>query len=191
VIEVYAISQRKVLGYTPDLYDAFLTFDNGAKFRVKAEWIKHIDGLVEFALSFSGAEGSLFYIKRPGFGGVEGWRANLSARITPEDLLAFQEELLDDGINVRALLHRPDPTAGELKAGGGQLERGMEAFTLPQDWWRVAQGFVDAILEDTLTPSSWQTYGPLPTGIDGLRQTEVVAAIVASAEKGEPVRVGS
>ena len=29
ITEVYAISQQKVLGYTPDLYDAFLTFDNG------------------------------------------------------------------------------------------------------------------------------------------------------------------
>ncbi|MDZ7704238.1 MAG: hypothetical protein U5L04_07145 [Trueperaceae bacterium] len=50
--------EQRVLGYTPDLYDAFLTFDDGAKFRVKAEWIKHIDGLVEFALDFSGSEGS-------------------------------------------------------------------------------------------------------------------------------------
>jgi len=187
VREVYAITQRKVLGYTPDLYDAYLVFDNGAKLRVKAEWIKHIDSLVEFGISFSGSEGSLFYIKRPGFGQVEGWRANVSDGITTEALLSLQQELLAEGINVRALLHHPDPTAGKLKAGGGGLKRGLEAFALPQDWWRVAQGFVDAILEDTLTPSSWKGYGPLPTGIDGLRQTQVVSAIVASAERGEPV----
>jgi predicted dehydrogenase len=187
VREVYAIAQRKVLGYTPDLYDAYLVFDNGAKLRVKAEWIKHIDGLVEFGISFSGSEGSLFYIKRPGFGQVEGWRANVSDGITTEALLSLQQELLAEGINVRALLHRPDPTAGKLKAGGGSLKRGLEAFTLPQDWWRVARGFVDAILEGTLTPSSWKGYGPLPTGIDGLRQTQVVSAIVASAERREPV----
>lgn len=187
VSEVYAIAQRKVLGYTPDLYDAYLVFDNGAKLRVKAEWIKHIDGLVEFGISFSGSEGSLFYIKRPGFGQVEGWRANVSDGITTEALLSLQQELLAEGINVRALLHHPDPTAGKLKAGGGGLKRGLEAFTLPQDWWRVARGFVDAILEGTLTPSSWKGYGPLPTGIDGLRQTQVVSAIVASAERREPV----
>jgi predicted dehydrogenase len=187
VSEVYAIAQRKVLGYTPDLYDAYLVFDNGAKLRVKAEWIKHIDGLVEFGISFSGSEGSLFYIKRPGFGQVEGWRANVSDGITTEALLSLQQELLAEGINVRALLHHPDPTAGKLKAGGGSLKRGLEAFTLPQDWWRVARGFVDAILEGTLTPSSWKGYGPLPTGIDGLRQTQVVSAIVASAERREPV----
>ena len=187
VTEVFAISQRKVLGYTPDLYDAFLSFDNGARFRVKAEWIKHIDGLVEFALSFSGSEGTLKYIKRPGFGEVEGWRANVSDEITPEELLAHQERLLDQGINVRALLHRPNPTAGELQAGGGEFKGGLEAFAPPQNWWRVGRGFVDAVLEDTLTPSSWIDYGPLPSGVDGLRQTQVVCAIVESAEKGEVV----
>ena len=191
VTEVYAISQQKVLGYTPDLYDAFLTFDSGSRFRVKAEWIKHIDGLVEFALSFSGSEGTLTYIKRPGFGEVEGWRANVSDRVTSEELLVHQESLLAQGINVRALLHRPSPTAGELKAGGGEFKRSLEAFATPQDWWRVARGFVDAVLEDTLTPSSWAEYGPLPTGIDGLRQTQVVCAIVESAERGEVIAVTS
>ena len=189
VTDVYAVSQRKVLGYTPDLYDAFLTFSDGARFRVKAEWIKHIDGLVEFALAFSGSEGSIAYIKRPSFGETEGWRANLSDRVAPEALLVHQSKLLEQGINVRALLHRPMPTAGDLKAGGGQLASGLEAIAPPMDFWRVARGFVDAIIEDTLTPSSWTLYGPLPTGVDGLRQTRVVCAIVESAEKSTPVTV--
>lgn len=188
VTQVYAISQQKVLGYTPDLYDAFLTFDNGAKFRVKAEWIKHVDGLVEFALSFSGSEGTLTYIKRPGFGEVAGWRANVSDRITPEELLSHQARLLDQGINMRALLHRPDPGVEESVVGS-ELKRGLEAFALPQDWWRMARSFVDAILEDSLTPSSWTEYGPLPTGIDGLRQTQVVCAIIESAEQGRVIVV--
>jgi predicted dehydrogenase len=191
VTEVYAISQRKVLGYTPDLYDAYLTFDDGSKFRVKAEWIKHIDGLVEFALSFSGSEGSLRYIKRPSFGEVEGWRANLSDRVTTEELEAHQRALLDRGVNVRALLHRPNPTSGALSAGGGELKRGLEAYAPPSNWWRVARGFIDAVLEDTLTPSSWSDYGPLPSGVDGLRQTQVVSAIVRSAEQGKAVQVQS
>ncbi len=189
ITEVYAISQQKVLGYTPDLYDAYLTFDCGARFRVKAEWIKHIDGLVEFGLSFSGAEGTLTYIKRPGFGAVEGWRANVGDRLTTEQVLAHQARLLEQGVNVRALLHRPDPTAGALKAGGGALKRGLEAFDLPQDWWRVARGFVDAVVEGTLTPSSWTGYGPLPTGLDGLVQTRVVCAIVDSARQNAVVQL--
>jgi len=187
VTEVYAISQRKVLGYTPDLYDAFLTFSNGCKFRVKAEWIKHIDSLVEFAFSFSGSKGSLFYVKRPSFGGVEGWRANLSQEVTPRALQMHQQALSERGIPVRALLHRPNPTAGVLQAGGGRLETALEAFSAPMDWWRLARGFVDAILEDTLTPASWQDVGPLPTAVDGLHQTRVVCAIVESAETGRVV----
>ncbi len=187
VTEVFAIAQREVLGYTPDLYDAFLTFDNGARFRVKAEWIKHIDGLVEFSLAFSGDEGSLTYIKRPTFGEVKGWRANVSNLVTTAGLLRHQQVMISRGINVRALVHYPSPTAGALKAGGQRVARCLEMFDPPEDWWRVARGFIDAILEDTLTPSSWQHYGPLPTGIDGLRQTRVVCAIVESAEKGEVV----
>ena len=190
VTEVYAISQQRVLGYTPDLYDAFLTFDNGCKFRVKAEWIKHIDGLVEFAFNFSGSEGSLFYIKRPGFGEVEGWRANLSERLTSADLLAHQDVLAQQGINLRALVHRPNPTSGALQAGGGTTKRALEAFAPPLDFWRIPRCFVDAIVQDTLTPTTWQGYGPLPTAVDGLRQSYVVCAIVESAEKGAVVEPG-
>ncbi|MBN1580468.1 MAG: Gfo/Idh/MocA family oxidoreductase [Anaerolineae bacterium] len=189
VTKVYAISQQKVLGYTPDLYDAFLWFDNDVKFRIKAEWTKHIDTLVEFEMSFSGSKGSLTYRKRPGFGAVEGWRANMSQEITQQALLSHQEKLLDQGINVRALFHRPNPTAGELKAGGGTMKLGLEAFDLPQDWWRIERGFVDAILENTLTPSSWTQYGPLPSGSDGLRQTRVVCAIVESAQSGQVIHL--
>ena len=182
VTEVYAISQRKVLGYTPDLYDAFVTFNNGAKFRVKAEWIRHIDGLVEFSLSFSGAKGTLVYIKRPTFGEVDGWRANVSDEVSAHQLLDHQKKLLGEGIRVRALMHRPVPTGEDLK-------QGLEAFGLPPDAWRLARSFVDGILEDSLTPSSWAMYGPLPTSTDGLKQTRIVCAIVESAEKGEAVQV--
>ena len=92
-----------MLGYTPDLYDAFLSFDNGAKFRVKAEWIKHIDGLVEFGFSFSGREGSMFYKKIGGFGETEGWRVNTSEKTSTSELLMHQGALLKQGINVRCL----------------------------------------------------------------------------------------
>lgn len=183
VTEVYAISQQQVLGYTPDLYDAFLTFDNGAKFRVKAEWIKHIDGLVEFALDFSGSEGSLRYIKYPGFGEVEGWRANLSGGVTAEALLKHQEALAAQDVEVRAQIQRGKAAAAAVAAAEIGPRVSLEADALPKDEWRLVRGFVDAVLEDTLTPSSWTGYGPLPTGIDGLQQTRVVSAIVQSAEE--------
>ena len=190
VTEVYAISQRKVLGHTPDVYDAFLTFDTGAKIRVKAEWIKHIDQLVEFYMCFSGASGTLIYNKRGGFGTEDGWRANVSGDTTMEQLLAHQGALLAHGVNVAALVHRPDLSAGQLTAGGGELSLALEFHGLGYGAPMALSGcIVDAILEDTLTPQSWQNLGPLPTHVDGLKQSQVIAALLHSAETGKTVEV--
>ena len=191
VREVYAITQSQVLGFTPDLYDAFLTFDTGLKVRVKAEWIKHIDELVEFYMCFSGHDGTLIYNKRGGFGTEYGWRANLAENVSTEALLAHQDALLDRGVRVAALLHRPDPTTGELSASSGVRRPCLEVRGPSAGGLMALVGrFVDAILQDTLTPESWQGNGPLPTHHDGLRQAQVVAAIVKSAQTNEVVNVG-
>ena len=191
VKEVYAIKQREVLGYTPDLYDAYLTFDSGLKVRVKAEWIKHIDELVEFYICFSGTEGTLIYNKRGGFGTSPGWRANVARDIAPEELLAHQEAMRDWGVNVAALLHRPSPTAGRLSAGGGELCPALEYRGLGYGESMSLVGHcIDAILEDTLEPKSWQGLGALPTHHDGLKQTQITTAIVESAQTGRVVQMG-
>ena len=190
VKEVYAISQQEVLGYTPDVYDAFLGLDTGAKVRVKAEWIKHIDELVEFYMCFSGSEGTLIYNKRGGFGTDSGWRANVAKGITAEQLLAHQNALLARGANVAVLLHRPNPTTGQLAAGEGELTPALE-FRGPTGGTLMALvGYlIDAIMENTLTPKSWQGNGPLPTHVDGLKQTQVVVAIIESSVTGKVVEV--
>jgi hypothetical protein len=46
---------------------------------------------------------------------------------------------------------------------------------------------LDSFAQGTLTPSSWQGLGPLPTHVDGLRQVRVVQAILESAQRGQPV----
>lgn len=186
VKQVYAISQRLVLEYTPDLYDAFLTFENGVKFRVKGAWIKHVDALVEFTMAFYGSEGTITYNKHPGFNQLEGWRANVTDKITSDELIAHQSKLMERGINLKLLLQRPAFQSAWMQAGK-DLEQGLEASQLNGDWWRIQRCFIDAIVEGTLTPSSWATYGPLPTGIDGLKQTKIVAAIIESARTGEVV----
>jgi predicted dehydrogenase len=179
-----------VLSFTPDLYDAYLTFDTGLKVRVKAEWIKHIDELVEFYLCFSGRDGTLIYNKRGGFGTDPGWRANLADAVTPEQLVAHQNALLGRGVKVAALLHRPEPTAGQLSAGGGKLQPSLEFRGVAAAGLMPLVGhFVNAILEDTPTPESWRGNGPLPTHVDGLRQTQVVTAIVRSAQTNQVVNV--
>lgn len=191
VTEVYAISQQEVLGYTPDLYDAFLTFNSGLKVRVKAEWIRHMDELVEFYLSFSGDEGTLIYNKRPGFGAHEGWRANLSRNLDTAALLAHRAALLGQGVNLAARIHQPTPTTGQLSAGGDRIALALERLG-PSHGGVLAlnAAFIDSILEETLEPECWQGRGPLPNHIDGLQQAQIVMAIVESSQRGVPVRVG-
>jgi predicted dehydrogenase len=186
--EVYAITQSRVLGFTPDLYDAFLTYDTGLKVRVKAEWIKHIDELVEFYMCFSGRDGTLIYNKRGGFGTDPGWRANLAETVGPEQLLAHQNALLARGAKVAALFHRPEPITGQISAGGGKLKPSLE-FRGPAAAGLMAlmEHFVAAIMEDSLTPESWQGNGALPTHVDGLKQTQVVTAIVKSAQTNQVI----
>ncbi|MGQ9681080.1 MAG: Gfo/Idh/MocA family protein [Anaerolineae bacterium] len=187
VKEVYAVSRREVLGYTPDVYDAFLTFEGGLLVRAKAEWIKHMDELVEFYMCFSGAAGTLIYNKRPGFGAAPGWRANLDASLPPEEVLRHQQVLLEYGVNVAALLHRPEPSIGQLAAGGGDLKPALE-FRGPGsgELMSLVRYLLDGILQGTNTPTTWP-HGPLPTHLDGLQQTRVTAAIVQSAETGRVV----
>lgn len=192
VTEVYAISQQQVLEVTPDVYDAYLTFDTGAKVRVKAEWIKHIDELVEFYMCFSGSQGTLIYNKRGGYGTAAGWRANLSPRVSREALLTHREALASKGIETRAIVHRPSPTTSTLSAGGADEMHSLEHQGRGEgDTMALSRPFVDAILQDTLTPTSWKGHGPLPTHVDGWRQTQVVCAIVESAATGRVVTVGA
>jgi predicted dehydrogenase len=191
VTEVYAISQQAVLGYTPDLYDAFLTFDSGMKIRVKAEWIKYIDELVEFYLSFSGSEGTLVYNKRGGFGCIDGWRANLAQHVTVEALRQHQDVLFARGVNVAGVVHRPMPSTGQLSAGGGHTALALEQRGPSHAGTMALAGLcIDAILEERREPASYQGNGPLPDHVDGLRQAQIVLAIVDSARMGEPVALG-
>lgn len=188
VQEVYAIKQERVLGFTPDLYDAHLLFDSGARVRIKAEWIKHMDELVEFYLCFSGAQGTVIYNKLAGFGARPSWRANLSARLDTEQLYAHQQALLEAGANVRAIAHRPAPRYGGQVSKGDAAVLALESYDHSLGKPMALQDHVlNAILEDTLRPASWKGPGPLPTHHDGLAQSLVVAAIVASADTGRAV----
>lgn len=47
----------------------------------------------------------------------------------------------------------------------------------------------DAMLRDSLRPCSWSESGPLPTGVDGLAQSNLVSAIVEPVEAHRVVQV--
>lgn len=188
VNQVFAVSQSGVLGDQPEVYDALLGFDSGLKVRVKSEWIKHIEGLVEFYLCFTGSEGTVIHNRRPGFGVQESWRANLTDRVSAEGLLGHQEALKSLGVNLSALWLRPAPTAGFLSSGEGQTIPALESREPDTgDMREVPRAVIAALLEGTDEPACWKGLGPLPSHVDGLKQTRVCAAIAESAQSGEPV----
>ena len=188
VTDVYAISRQEVLGYTPDVYDAFLTFDSGLKMRVKAEWIKHIDELVEFYMSFSGDAGTLIYNKRAGFACQEGWRANLSAKVDAAVLAGHQE--------ARATRRRQcggahAPPDAHHRAALGRRRRSGHGLAEDRPQPRRHDGPRRPVHRRHPGghggAGSWHGNGPLPSHVDGLRQTQVIMAIIESSERGEPV----
>jgi len=179
ITDVYAVTQAKVLGFTPDLYDAFLTMSTGQTIRIKAEWIKHMDRLVEFYLSFSGSGGTLVYNKLPGHGVTAG----LGLTFAEDGLTQYEADRIAQGLGIIDV-------APDIKSvpdyGHPHWQLSYEG-DLTGEFMAMPGILLDAITEDTLTPTSWQDRGRVPSLTDGLRQTEVVAAIVHSAETGQPV----
>jgi len=179
VVEVYAISRRQVLGYTPDLYDAYLTFDSGLIVRVKAEWIKRMDALVEFELGFSGAKGSLVYRKHPAFLSERGLRIDLE-NPTLAELGRHQKVLAKQGIRSK-VVSDPDartPHALEFYAEENPIE------------WQSGLGHYFATLRNGWKGPKLDGFGPLPGMHDAIRQVEIVDAIVKSAETGRARKAG-
>jgi predicted dehydrogenase len=189
VAEVKAIAVRKVLGYTPDLYDAHLTWTNGLVLRLKAEWIRHMEPLVAHHFTFSGTKGG-WELTGNAYNAEAGWQATLSQEIGATQLEKHQERLVEMGVYARAIIRRP-PEDVEGLGPRPSLEVARKFLPLfggdaPLE---MRDHIVNAILGDVEVPDSWKGGGRLPTGDDGLEQTRVVTAIVKAAETGETVRL--
>lgn len=187
VESIYAISQHKVLRSSPDLYDAFVHMDNGLKLRMKAGWIDVVEGVAESAMRFNGDKGQLIHNRTAKFGVQPGWTVNFREEIPVDELRTHQEELLAKGFSTRIITRRLKPEVGDLAFP-------MALEIVPRDLPNrsILDFLVDGILEDTLTPASWRAWqgdAPLPTGDDGLLQTQIVCAIVDSAEQRAEVKV--
>jgi len=190
VESVYAISQNEVLKYTPDLYDAFLFWNNGMKTRVKAEWIKHIDKLVEFYYCLGGETGGIVSHKRPGFNSKIGWSANLDKKLSFDKVHNAQKELNSLFAQVsqsQGQLITPDiEVIAQQKPDATQEKDGVRGALEIHDEERLHGDhfYVKAFLENTEQPSNWQL-GELPTGEDGLKAVRIVNAIIRSSESGK------
>lgn len=180
---VYAISQQKVLEYSPDLYDAYLFFDNGLRIRVKADWIKYMAGLVEYYKCFEGAKGTIFYNKIPGFNVKEAsWQANFE-EMPVDQLVEHQDALRKRGASVHVKLHQPRANVG------GDIMPSLEMDSSQPPAIRLMDHIIASILEDKDVPSTWEGNGRLPTGEDGLKQAQIVCAIIESARTRREVRI--
>ena len=178
---VYAIGQQEVLGYTPDLLDAFLFLDNGMKIRVKAEWIKFMESRVEFYLCFGGSTGSVTYNKLPGFNTTLGWRTEVSPEVPWEALERHYTILQEHGIDCRIGVEERWGPTGRATA---------HIMSIAQNGTRGAfRTLVDAVEEGTDRPRAMLPFGRLPNLVDGLRSTEVIAAIHESARDRKEVAV--
>ena len=192
VERVFAISQREVLKFTPDLYDVFLFFDTGMKIRIKAEWIKHMEGLVEFYMCFDGEDGTIIYNKLPGYGVQRGWRTNIGSQLSANVLETHQAELFDKGIKVQ-IMKRPVMQGREAMPPTALESCDWEFYNRNLVGGRTIDSIgcmVQGILEDTDEPSIWKGFGGLPNGQDGLKATKIVCAIEKSAETGTEAVVG-
>ena len=178
VAEVFAITQNRVLGFTPDLYDAYLTFDSGMTVRVKAEWTRRFDALVEFELTFSGDRGGIAYRKHPAFRSQRGLRLDTSGE-SRTSLERHMRKLNNQGIRGKVV---SDP-----KARSPQV---MEFYgeDNPLDWDTALHYYLSAIAHGKSDPDL-PGFGPLPGMSDALRQVDIVAAIVKSAKTGRAQRV--
>ena len=90
-----------------------------------------------------------------------------------------------------ARIHQPSLLTGPLVGGEAPLALALERMG-PSYGGVLAlnEAFIDSILEETWEPECWQGRGRLPNHVDGLRQTQIVTAIIESSRRGVPVRVG-
>jgi predicted dehydrogenase len=182
---VYAISQHEVLGFSPDLFDAYLFFDNGAKFRVKAEWIRYMQPLVEYYICVNGDKGTVFYNKIPGFNVKEhSLQANFASGVGADELLRHQAALLKRGVSAHVAMYQPQ------KSVGGEIMPSLVMDVAQPPATHLMDHILASIAEAKPVPSTWEGNGTLPTGEEGLKQTRIVCAILESARTRREVAVG-
>lgn len=180
---VYAVSVRKVLGYCPDLFDGFLFFDNGVTVRVKAGWIHHIRELVECNLGINGTAGQVIQHRVPGFATQKAVRVTVDPEhFSWDELTDHQQRLAARGLFVDLVSEYETDTARRLLRHNLEWRELLYTFEQPKDSFDY---FVTRITdpEAELEPSA------LPEATDGLRQTEVVCALIESAATKREVAV--
>jgi predicted dehydrogenase len=185
--QVYAVAPRRVLGHTPDLYDAFLHFDSGLRVRLRAGWIHHIEGAIESGEAYNGVGGQVFNNRSPKFYGQKGWRLNLDPDVSCDELRHHQSVLRRRGLGSHLIQRDP------LGAGWNQgIRWALEVPASEAPNRELFEFILDAVLEDTLQPASWRAWQgdqPLPTAEAAMETVRIICAMEASERTGVPVDI--
>ncbi|MEW6048613.1 MAG: Gfo/Idh/MocA family oxidoreductase [Bacillota bacterium] len=172
VQEVSALGGRKILAGTWDWLECVFWFDNGAVVRVKSEWVKHMEGVVEFYVALGGTKGTAVYNKVPGFG-VRGGLKLCRRDGDVDELLAHAAQLNQQGIRARVV-------ANEASVGAPySLELYPEEN--PHEWEAGLEAFVEGYRRGTMEG--------LPGAREALEQVRVTEAIEQSARESRPVQI--
>jgi predicted dehydrogenase len=188
VERVQAMALQRVLGYTPDLYDARLFWSNGLVLRLKAEWVRHMEPLVTGRFTLSGESGGIVQHSAADYAVARGWQATLDQRIGAAELEQHQRALRERGVYTRAIMrHAPEDVEGPGPRPSLEISHAFPPLFGGAPPAELRGHIVNAILEQAELPASWQDNGPLPSGADGLEQTRIVCAIEEAARSGAEI----
>ncbi len=172
IVKVYAVGKKSVIGSEFDYMDSFLTFEDGLVIRLKTEWTKRMEELVENYVQVTGEKGGFAYNKTPGFQAEQGLRIYMeTGRSTAEETL---ERLKKEGIEASL-----------------EFSEKMQAFRFDLkavekndfDWNSGVCIYADSFRE------RFEERVPLTNLMDGIRQVEVVEALLKSAKEGRELEV--
>ncbi|MFH1743574.1 MAG: Gfo/Idh/MocA family oxidoreductase [bacterium] len=184
VVSVSAKSVSKAVKSTPDTYMALLEWSSGAITQLEATWIKHIPRLVESFDELVLTEGTITHNRHAAFQLQPGWTAASGRNLSETDLEKLQARFRAMGLQTKRIRFDQEPSEGDATI--------MPAWSLEQVGSRDLIDmhlYADAVLEYSLTPTSWQDSGPLPSLKDGWEVLRVVAAVLKSAEEKREVAV--
>lgn len=170
VVKVYAVGRQGTIGSEVDYMDSFLTYDNGMVIRLKTEWTKRMDTLVENYVQFTAEKGGVSFNKTPGFQCDQGLRIVLDGG---KELAQQAAALLaTHGIHAEIQEYGEEPTyALVLKASEGN----------DFDWNHGVCLYADSF--DGEAP----VLSPVTTLEGGIEQVRVVEALLTSAKTGKEI----
>jgi predicted dehydrogenase len=179
---VYAVSQSKKLRFTPDYFQAIMTFEGGFTSYFESSWIlsRSQTSIVSSTLDLSGTEGTIYCNHLP-----KSTFTNLGTEIfssNHEKLTSINNKLRAEGIATEISVRKEDRNwKGEHIAPS--LRSSLRIFKEGHDKRRVNNTFkhmVECVRKSKSPESGIQ---------DGLVQVKMVEAIKHSAEENSPVSI--